>query len=67
MVLPVFLSEFIRDIVQESVAEENKLFSLAPVKPKKKRLSQRELVEMYNRITEVPPSDLSGDSSAAVS
>ena len=67
MVLPVFLSEFIRDIVQESVTEQNKLLSIAPVKPEKKRLSQRELVEMYNRITEVPPSDLSGDSSAAVS
>ena len=67
IVLAVFLSEFIRDFVQESVAEENKLLSIAPVKPKKKKLSQRELVEMYNRITKVPPSDLSGDSSAAVS
>ena len=67
MVLAGFLSEFVRDFVQESVAEENKLLSIAPVKPKKKRLSQRELVEMYNRITEVPPSDLSRDSSAAVS
>ena len=33
MVLAVFLSEFIRDFVQESVAEENKLLSIAPVKP----------------------------------
>ena len=31
MVLAVFLSEFIRDFVQESVAEENKLLSIAPV------------------------------------
>ena len=67
MVLAGFLSEFLRDFVQESLAEENKLLSIAPVKPKKKRLSQRELVEMCNRITGVPPSDLSGDSSAAVS
>ena len=67
IVLPVFLSEIIREVVQVSVAEQNKLLSIAPVKPKKKRLSQRELVEMYNRITEVPTSDLSGDSSAAVS
>ena len=36
MVLAGFLSEFVRDFVQESVAEENKLLPIAPVKPKKK-------------------------------